>query len=115
MRDFLYLAAELFMIICIQSLLEVMLYDKKESADVSLIYIIANNSDNKSMEEAKAKIDEAYSQLQAGKNFAEVADNYTDKNIIPAIPAEPCTEHLFYLGMCVGIFGCKFRYFNAAL
>ncbi len=62
----------------------VMLYDKKESADVSLIYIIANNSDNKSMEEAKAKIDEAYSQLQAGKNFAEVADNYTDKNIIPA-------------------------------
>ena len=29
MRDFLYLAAELFMIICIQSLLEVMLYDKK--------------------------------------------------------------------------------------
>ncbi len=62
----------------------VMLYDKKESADVSLIYIIANNSDNKSMEEAKAKIDEAYSQLQAGKNFAEVADNYTDKNIITA-------------------------------
>ncbi len=29
MRDFLYLAAELFMIICIQSILEVMLYDKK--------------------------------------------------------------------------------------
>lgn len=60
------------------------LYDKKESADVSLIYILANNSDNKSMEAAKAKIDEAYSQLQAGKNFAEVADNYTDKNIISA-------------------------------
>ena len=60
------------------------LYDKKESADVSLIYILANNSDNKSMDAAKAKIDEAYSQLQAGKNFAEVADNYTDKNIISA-------------------------------
>lgn len=60
------------------------LYDKKESADISLIYILANNSDNKSMEAAKAKIDEAYSQLQAGKNFAEVADNYTDKNIISA-------------------------------
>lgn len=60
------------------------LYDKKDSADVSLIYIIANNSDNKSMEAAKVKIDEAYSQLQSGKSFAEVADNYTDKNIIPA-------------------------------
>ncbi len=60
------------------------LYDKKESADISLIYILANNSDNKSMEAAKAKIDEAYSQLQSGKSFAEVADNYTDKNIIPA-------------------------------
>ena len=60
------------------------LYDKKESADVSLIYILANNSDNKSMDAAKAKIDEAYSQLQSGKNFAEVADNYTDKNIISA-------------------------------
>ncbi len=60
------------------------LYDKKESADVSLIHILANNSDNKSMEAAKAKIDEAYSQLQAGKSFAEAADNYTDKNIIPA-------------------------------
>ena len=60
------------------------LYDKKESADISLIYILANNSDNKSMDAAKAKIDEAYSQLQAGKNFAEVADNYTDKNIISA-------------------------------
>ena len=36
------------------------------------------------MDAAKAKIDEAYSQLQAGKNFAEVADNYTDKNIISA-------------------------------
>ena len=60
------------------------LYDKKESADISLIYILANNSDNKSMEAAKAKIDEAYNQLQAGKNFAEVADNYTDKNIISA-------------------------------
>ena len=60
------------------------LYDKKESADVSLIYILADNSDNKSMDAAKAKIDEAYSQLQAGKNFAEVADNYTDKNIISA-------------------------------
>ena len=60
------------------------LYDKKESADISLIYILANNSDNKSMETAKAKIDEAYSQLQSGKSFAEVADNYTDKNIIPA-------------------------------
>lgn len=60
------------------------LYDKKESADVSLIYILANNSDNKSMDAAKAKIDEAYSQLQAGKNFAEVADNYTNKNIISA-------------------------------
>lgn len=60
------------------------LYDKKESADVSLIYIAANNSDNKSMEDAKAKINEAYSKLQAGKSFAEVADNYTDKNIIPA-------------------------------
>lgn len=60
------------------------LYDKKESADVSLIYILANNSDNKSMEAAKAKIDEAYSQLQSGKSFAEVADNYTDKNIISA-------------------------------
>lgn len=60
------------------------LYDKKESADVSLIYILANNSDNKSMDAAKAKIDEAYSQLQSGKSFAEVADNYTDKNIISA-------------------------------
>lgn len=60
------------------------LYDKKESADISLIYILANNSDNKSMEAAKTKIDEAYSQLQSGKSFAEVADNYTDKNIIPA-------------------------------
>lgn len=60
------------------------LYDKKERADISLIYILANNSDNKSMEAAKAKIDEAYSQLQSGKSFAEVADNYTDKNIIPA-------------------------------
>ena len=60
------------------------LYDKKESADVSLIYITANSSDNKSMEAAKAKIDEAYSQLQAGKSFAETADNYTDKNIISA-------------------------------
>lgn len=60
------------------------LYDKKESADISLIYILANNSDNKSMEAAKAKIDEAYSQLQSGKSFAEVADNYTDKNIISA-------------------------------
>lgn len=60
------------------------LYDKKESADISLIYILANNSDNKSMEATKAKIDEAYSQLQSGKSFAEVADNYTDKNIIPA-------------------------------
>ena len=60
------------------------LYDKKESADISLIYILANNSDNNSMEAAKAKIDEAYSQLQSGKSFAEVADNYTDKNIIPA-------------------------------
>ena len=29
MRDFLYLSAELFMIICIQSILEVMLSDKK--------------------------------------------------------------------------------------
>lgn len=60
------------------------LYDKKESADISLIYILANNSDNKSMDAAKAKIDEAYSQLQSGKSFAEVADNYTDKNIISA-------------------------------
>ena len=60
------------------------LYYKKESADVSLIYILANNSDNKSMDAAKAKIDEAYSQLQSGKSFAEVADNYTDKNIISA-------------------------------
>lgn len=60
------------------------LYDKKESADVSLIYILANNSDNKSMDATKAKIDEAYSQLQSGKSFAEVADNYTDKNIISA-------------------------------
>ena len=60
------------------------LYDKKESADVSLIYITANSSDNKSMEAAKAKIDEAYAKLQAGKSFAETADNYTDKNIVPA-------------------------------
>lgn len=60
------------------------LYDKKESADISLIYILANNSDNKSMDAAKAKIDETYSQLQSGKSFAEVADNYTDKNIISA-------------------------------
>lgn len=57
------------------------LYDKKESADVSMIYILAQNSDNKSLSEAKAKIDEAYSQLQSGKNFAEVADNFTDKTI----------------------------------
>lgn len=60
------------------------LYEKKDSADVSLIYITADNSDNKSMEAAKSKIDEAYSQLQAGKSFAETADNYTDKNIITA-------------------------------
>ena len=47
----------------------VMLYDKKESADVSLIYIIANNSDNKSMEEAKAKIGASAD----GKTINEVA------------------------------------------
>lgn len=60
------------------------LYDKKESADINLIYMTANNTDNASMAAVKTKIDEAYKQLQAGKSFAEVADNYTDKNIIPA-------------------------------
>lgn len=60
------------------------LYDKKESADVSLIYITANMNDNKSIETAKSKADEAYNELQAGKPFAEVADNYTDKNLVSA-------------------------------
>lgn len=59
-----------------------LLYDKKESADVSMIYIASMGLDNKSQTDTKAKIDAAYQELAGGKTFAEVADKYKENNII---------------------------------
>lgn len=58
-------------------------YTQKESADVSMIFIKAQGSDNVTAA-AKSKIDEAYKELESGKSFAQVADNYTDKQVTPA-------------------------------
>lgn len=60
-----------------------LLYDKKDSADVSLIFIPTKIYDNTSVSETKEKIEEAYKELESGKSFVEVANEYNDKTIIP--------------------------------
>ena len=53
-------------------------YEERENADVDLIHVVTPfSADNKTLEKAKANIDKAYKELQAKKDFSEVAKKYT--------------------------------------
>lgn len=58
------------------------LYSQSEGAEASMIIIPITANDNATINAAKEKADKAYAELEAGKSFAEVANNYADGSLM---------------------------------